>query len=393
MPELRSLKRLALEVIIRNISQLTDIGDVPYEIIRPVLLKIENPTQLQHLSEACPQLYGPDEELWKAFIKRDIPKWEKKILYPKNPKSWWKVYRKLQREHEAEVKEDTAKLEAAFNGIKTEKGRHQSRVMEGVPHIPKLDGMQYAHAAEYNRIKKPLKDTRPTSAVLSFRSGSKTKVLTGKGVMAKARREAIELNRFKTSHKLSTPMHQLNTFATPVRKAPPGLIDDFRRAAVPQPVDPTIPKPAIFVPPKSRFTRREMPETAGVMSAEERERRLRAAKARQTTSSTIPVNNSTPSTSSSLPSSISKLPSDANQARVPTSATSQKRKPEPLILSQSVEAVDSTKLGSPIQTPPISPRYNIPKFKSSSPENPVVRVMKKKSAPSCFVPAKKRRLF
>ncbi|KAL8952341.1 MAG: hypothetical protein Q9222_001752 [Ikaeria aurantiellina] len=384
--------------------ELTDIGDIPYEIIRPVLLKIENPKQLQNLEEACPQLYGPDEELWKAFIRRDIHKWEEKMIYPKNPKSWSKVYRKLQKEHEAEVAEDTARLKAAFSGIKQEKDRHQSRVMEGVPHIPKLDGMQFAHAAEYNRVKKPVKDTRPTTTVLKFNSGSKTKVLTGRGVMEKARREAMELNRFKKNSALSTPTHQLHNIATQVLRAPPGRIEDFKRAAIPQPIDPTIPKPAIFVPPKRIVTNVEK------MRIEERERRLRAAKARATMSSATPSttplphtkkepvsdSNITTSKHASITPSTSKSPSDANKAHSPTLLAPRKRKPEHLSITPSIEAADSAHLTSPIQTPPISPRYNIPRFKSSSasPESSGggVRVMKKKAPVSCFMPAKKRRV-
>ncbi|KAL8964312.1 MAG: hypothetical protein Q9183_004535, partial [Haloplaca sp. 2 TL-2023] len=150
--------------------------------------------------------------------------------------------------------------------------------MEGTPHIPKIGGMQFAHAAEYNRVKKPPpRDTRPMTS-LTFKGGSKTKMLTAKGVLEKSRREALELNRFSKTSLLSVPTHQLSNVATKVLHAPRGRIEDFRQAAIPQPVDPSsMTKPNPFVIPRRQNQATNAPKPAPqAMTHGEKEKRLLA---------------------------------------------------------------------------------------------------------------------
>ncbi|KAL8779165.1 MAG: hypothetical protein Q9203_003230 [Teloschistes exilis] len=299
-------------------SVVTDVGVMPYDIVRPILLKLENPQQLKTLEENSPQLCGADEEIWIGFIKRDIPDWESKILYPRKPESWWKVYRKLIQDHENEVQIDAAALKAQFSRLKKEKDKNIPVQLEEIRKIPKMDGMQYAHAAEYNRVKKRPKDTRPTSTVLNFNGGSNTRVLTGKGVIKKSEREAREMTHFTSNTHLSIPTHKLKNAASKVLSIPPGLIDDFRRAAVPKPMDPTVPKPAMFVPPTRRFERNPVRQAVppGIMTTEERERRLRAL--------TAPGRVATaPTTSEPQTSSITSQPStDKNSTSSASTANS-----------------------------------------------------------------------
>ena len=68
------------------------------------------------------------------------------------------------------------------------------------------------------------------TSVLSFASGSKTKTLTGKGVIDRARREAKELSFFGAKKSvLAIPTHKLQNQASTIRRAPQGLIDEHRR--------------------------------------------------------------------------------------------------------------------------------------------------------------------
>ena len=114
--------------------------------------------------------------------------------------------------------------------------------------------------------------TRNTS-VLSFGSGSKTKMLTGKGVLDRARREAKELSVFSGRKSLlATPTHKLHTQASIVRQAPQGLLDEHRRPRPPTYEDA---KPIAIRAPRK-------PSIAGTTSVptgqttEEKERRLKA---------------------------------------------------------------------------------------------------------------------
>ncbi|KAL8967311.1 MAG: hypothetical protein Q9197_005501, partial [Variospora fuerteventurae] len=416
---------------------LTDIGDIPYPIIRPVLLKIENPKQLQLLEELSPQLYEADEEIWISLIKRDIPNAESKLIYPKNPKNWWKAYGKLRAAYDAEVEDDAAMLRNAFAGLKSAKDKRQVQIMDGTPKIPKLDGMQYAHAAEYNQFKKPAKTVRPTSQVLHLTNGSKTKVLTGKGVMDKARREAQDMSRFRSQNVLATPTHKLNNIASRVSQAPQWKVDEVRNAPPPKPTDHTIPKPGMFVPPKRRIVdSKDTQRGAGVMTTEERERRLLALTRPQSAAKTAPITpastastllessakraSSTSNTSSSVSSTASRRPAkdqdtsnsitnshfSKSPSTTPKSTSSTSRTPTTAPLSSapvglkrkaeeppipSIEAEDSSSGPGLNRATPSPPRIKIPRL-SRSPSVSTVRPLKKKAPVDIFMRNKRKRV-
>ncbi|KAL8836231.1 MAG: hypothetical protein Q9170_003008 [Blastenia crenularia] len=253
-----------------------DVGNIPYEIIQPVLMRIENPRQLHLLEEASPQLREADEEIWRSFIKRDIPDADSRMLYPSESGSWWDIYCKMRSDYDAEAEEDAMRLKAAFAGIKSQKDERRIIFQEGTPHIPKRGGIQYAQAVAYKHVKKlPNKYKLPTS-VTSFTAGKKTKVLTGKGVMEKARREAQDLSRRRAQNSMTVPTHKLSSVASPVREAPKHMVESFRKPSPPKPLDPTTPKAEMFKPPKRREERKGENHGSSAMSIEERERRLRA---------------------------------------------------------------------------------------------------------------------
>lgn len=132
----QSLYDLAKARLIANISSLTDVGDVPYDFLKPVLKKIENPTQLLALERTCPQLAGETGEIWLRFIKRDIPDWEYKPHEPRDPKNWAKVYRKLKKEVDEEKLAQEQKLREQMKALQEGKNKNQTQILEGKVHIP-----------------------------------------------------------------------------------------------------------------------------------------------------------------------------------------------------------------------------------------------------------------
>ncbi|KAI4118531.1 MAG: hypothetical protein LQ338_007386 [Usnochroma carphineum] len=456
---------LCCRTLVKNLPGLTDIGDIAYEVIRPVLLKIENPKQLvsapkslkvvyltssqQILEEASPHLCGADEEIWISFIKRDIPDAGSKMLYPKKPSSWWKVYCRMRKDYEAEVDKDVAKLKAAFNGLKAAKDKRKIQIMEGIPKLPKLDGMQFAHAAEYNRIKKPVKIIRPTSKVLQFENGSKIKVLTGKGIVDKARREALGMSRFPAQNVLATPTHQLNSLASRPPEAPLWRVEEIRRASPPK--NPSTAKPEVFASPIRPAGSKEAQRKSGMMTTEYREGRLRAltnlgsaTRAANTTflstTSTTPrssakrpskaittptsITSVTPGSSAKRPSTTATTPSSttlsapkssAKKYPLSSSAPSSTRKPETGIgkappetsstsalaglkrkavdspIIPSIEVDDSARASSRSKATPSPAWWRLPQLKRS-PSSSAPRLPKKKSPVDPFLPAKRRRI-
>ncbi|KJX95710.1 putative RNA polymerase II transcription factor SIII subunit A like protein [Zymoseptoria brevis] len=91
---------MAIRTLQRNVDAITDIADMPYEVAEGFLKSIHQPQQLRALEVKCPQIADADADLWKKFIARDIADYKKKWIEPKNPRSWWKVYRKLTKDQE-----------------------------------------------------------------------------------------------------------------------------------------------------------------------------------------------------------------------------------------------------------------------------------------------------
>ena len=153
-----------------------------------------------------------------------------------------------------------------------EKAKHTSKIVDPrtVPKLPRMGGMR----VEGGRSKCAPSSSNNLSS-LRFTSGSKTKVLTGSGVIAKVRREGKEMSLFSSKNsQLTTPTHKLSDKATQIRKVPQGLVEDHRRPAAPLPTNPSS-KPTTIFAPRRRNTGGETASPQG-LTFEEREKRLRA---------------------------------------------------------------------------------------------------------------------
>ncbi|KAK6434919.1 hypothetical protein LTR95_008893 [Oleoguttula sp. CCFEE 5521] len=117
-----SLALMAQRAAIRTLPRIEDVGDTPYELLEPILRRIDNPDHLLKIETNSPHIADKSAPLWQAFITRDIPDGKKKMLYPKNPRSWHKVYRKLRKEEEAKKQSAEDALKRTLLGLKEEKG-------------------------------------------------------------------------------------------------------------------------------------------------------------------------------------------------------------------------------------------------------------------------------
>lgn len=127
-----TLMACAQRNLIRNLSSLQDVGDVPYEAVKPALRKIADPQQLRNIEIASPHIADSDSELWINFIKRDIPDWKTKLVEPKNPQSWWKVYRKMYREEKKAQEQQKKELAEKFKNHKMEKEKHSVHMLDTI---------------------------------------------------------------------------------------------------------------------------------------------------------------------------------------------------------------------------------------------------------------------
>ncbi|EXJ56498.1 hypothetical protein A1O7_06842 [Cladophialophora yegresii CBS 114405] len=227
-----SLLDMARRVAGRNIHKITDIGDVSYNIIRPVLLKIESPEQLYQLELNSPQLVGNTSELWLNFMKRDIPDYELKPHIPTNPMSWYKVYKKLKKEASKAASDAEAVLKATLSGIKSMKEENLAEVVS-----TERGNALYSSA----NAPGPSRRARFMYNYMAGRTGSKgANKMT---LMEKIRKEA----KSAKTGVMGRPMHELQKKHNGVVKAPAQFVEDVKRMKVLQQVEA---RKALTPPPK-----------------------------------------------------------------------------------------------------------------------------------------------
>jgi elongin-A len=225
----RSLYEQAKTALIKNISMLNDIGDLPYDFMRSILLRIESPVQLRELEKTCPQVLGLDGEIWLKLIKRDVSGWDKKVdrftryeidentgnevevIGPRKPEDWFRVYKTLKRQADEET---AVAEEALFKKMEaTRKERAANTIVAPTTMIPPTQAKARSGPSTFSKA--------ADKSVLRFTGGSKTKDL-----MARVRRETAE---HKAQH--SGPLGGRATMRTPqrglnrVQKAPQAFVE------------------------------------------------------------------------------------------------------------------------------------------------------------------------
>lgn len=121
-----TLSAMAQNAAIRNIASITDIADLPYHAVEPILRRIDNPQQLRDVEIACPHIAESSGPLWQELIKRDVSKAESKMMYPKDPRNWWKVYRKMCKQEAEDKLAAEEGLKQAMLGLQEKKSEKET---------------------------------------------------------------------------------------------------------------------------------------------------------------------------------------------------------------------------------------------------------------------------
>ncbi|KAI1264133.1 RNA polymerase II transcription factor SIII subunit A-domain-containing protein [Xylariaceae sp. FL1019] len=258
----KSLVELCTAVCIRNIKEITDVGETPYSVVRPILMKLDSAKQLRDLECRSPHLEEEDAECWQRLINKHFAALHRDHRYsPKNPRLWHKVYAKYEK-MDAEQKEAAAeKLRASFQKINDKKQMNTSKVVNydsrKLPRLPR------DVKTEAGRSKTTGTKIGPDESSLRWTSGSKTKVNTPKGVLKKVMRETKDiaarnrLNNFTPTGQSTVPQNQ-------ILRAPEAMVqENINRARPLGGIRPPAPKPL------STLKSREL---------DDREARLRKAK-------------------------------------------------------------------------------------------------------------------
>ncbi|KKK12164.1 hypothetical protein AOCH_002682 [Aspergillus ochraceoroseus] len=386
-----SLLQLCTATAIRNVKYLNDIGNLPYALARPFLLKIESPEKLRMIEIQSPHIMKDDVELWLEFIKRDIPRWDEYAL-PEQPECWYDVYCDLQEQVQRAVDEDAEKLKMALDGINSERAKHSAKFVTDRRDIclPRERPTAKQRYASYDRkmggITPVFGSTKSAASSSSDPLGTPIWSFERPPLL---RSETKKRNNIFAATKrntvLAVPTKQLNNRATQVRQAPRSLIEEHRRPSEPAIVRRKDP-PMLRAPGRSHShgisNVRSQSSPAVNSSLQEREARLRA----------ITMGHAPNSSSQSL--TAARVASPARLSSRNVSSLAAKKPTDPL------------RVGSRPQSQ-ITPSTNIEDYKSSEsgtntdpdeskmspPPAPRPGPVRKRPAPNVFIQPKKKKVI
>ncbi|KAK8140224.1 RNA polymerase II transcription factor SIII subunit A [Apiospora sp. TS-2023a] len=232
-----------------KLEDIRDIGSAHYDLIRPILMRIDSATQLRAIEEASPHIEEHDEEVWLRLIKREFPTLHEKENLPD------------QCEEQGRGRRETRN---AFGAIKAKKAENKSEIV----------------TFDRRKLPQPPKDSRFTgdkgkgstgrrggsndTGELRFTSGTRTKVSTAQGLMRKVKREAREIHN---RNKIAVPTGALRVNKGQIKHAPQALVNEHRIKS----------QPSMKIQPPT--LRRSFPgRDFGGKSLEEAEARLRSIK-------------------------------------------------------------------------------------------------------------------
>ena len=288
--------------------------------------------------------------MWLEFIKRDVPNWDKKPHIPRNPNSWYKVYRKLHAESMKEVDEDAVLLKAQMDRIKQEQAKKTIKAVElnvyKVPEHLKRQGPTLVMTRKpqfQDKVYRPppelrIKDSdsdpdEPSHPVPGYsgqlarqRHSARPSNSTSRAVPAqkskldKFRKEVKAMGHFQHHNQNKGQDSKLKPVSANkiIKAAPRRLVEEHRKPAPHLPLDPSSKASTIFMPRRTRIE----PER---LAAEKQESRKLSSAARSTLLSdrskplaiSTPPNADEPIPSIELPATSPLLRSAAREAIPP----------------------------------------------------------------------------
>jgi elongin-A len=210
-----------MATIFKNVKELTNAGDfLPYETLRPILLKVDSARQLRQLELNSPQIEGETGEVWLKLIEKDFPmEYRAQLFKPPDPSKWYKVYEKYKKIHDRSVQESEAKLRQALAGLAEDNERNTSKIVN--KKLPSRVVKRRGGPADH------------TVGSMTFNRGSRTKTLTGAGVMRKVRRETKEIANIHGSLSKVFPASSRAAVVSQIKAAPAAMVDAHKRATKP----------------------------------------------------------------------------------------------------------------------------------------------------------------
>ncbi|KAJ5591662.1 RNA polymerase II transcription factor SIII subunit A [Penicillium hispanicum] len=374
-----SLLQLATATAVKHAKLLSDVGNLPYALVRPILLKVDNPEKLHAMEVLSPQLAEEDQELWLEFIKRDIPRWEVYDL-PEKTNRWYEIYCDLREEVQRSLDADAERMKMAIDGIKSERERLTPKIISG-PRSKQLPGMRPTTRQRYVSYDRRMGGitpafNKPTGSDSSSWTFHAPPIPRSELSTSGSKKKSTIFTPQKRNNALAVPTKHLNTRATQIKQAPRSLIEEHRRPAdqpMPRRSDNDTRVPIAPGRSRQQSSSASLPPVGDTLA--EREARLRAI------ASGKPV-------PSQGPSDIRKAPTPAGGAASPMRKPNLKRPaesppPQSSLTPQSHSSPQSSHAGATHSAQPHSGPAN------TSPARPVII---RKRPDDIFIRPKKKRV-
>ena len=113
--EVPKLYDQCLQVLKGNVDSIDETGNIPFEILKPVLEQASTKT-LMHIEECNPYLMEDTGDLWEKYVKRDIRNKNREDM-----ESFREMYKRCQTEREDKLSQLKGKVK---NCYKAEKEKH-----------------------------------------------------------------------------------------------------------------------------------------------------------------------------------------------------------------------------------------------------------------------------
>ncbi|KAK4659065.1 hypothetical protein QC762_107000 [Podospora pseudocomata] len=205
----RPLLDMALDVAIRNIQDIPSLGDMPTHLLQPVLRAVKTAEHLHTLEqETDERIYEVSPSHWKHLIERDFKTLAAQYSWqPKDPKSWYKVYKKYETVYNQQLEEATNAFMKKMEDVNGQRSSRQAKIIS-VPESRRLP----LHYSQRQR-------EGPKAGHWSSQPRPK------KTFIAKAKRQvAAETSRLK----LSNPAGRIPVRQSQIRQAPIAMQNDVR---------------------------------------------------------------------------------------------------------------------------------------------------------------------
>lgn len=220
------------------------------------------------IEQNSPQIVGYDEECWLAFMKRDIPRYETRPHRVTDPTKWYKAYKKLKKEADAEMAAGTDRLRAALTSIKEEKEQNLARLTTNAAMPGKRTNTGWSGRANWG----------PSTKHMS--ASERIKRNQADAQRARMIRERNQIKMGRALKACATPQN----FAK-VTVAPRSMIEEVKKANAPPPPEPKVIRAPVrrgYIPrppmpaPKDEERKRPREAGAGYDLIGDREARLKA---------------------------------------------------------------------------------------------------------------------